>query len=92
MKCKLSKKCEFGNLCKDATRHDSLTVLGCSSFKAKEPMTNEEWLEQASTEEKAKLLSKLCNFIYNCGKKGSIPKYMYEEDFVQWLKEVHKGA
>ena len=53
-------------------------------------MTNEEWLEQASTEEKAKLLSKLCKFIYNCGKKGSIPKYMYEEDFVQWLKEKHE--
>ena len=54
-------------------------------------ITNEEWLEQASTEEKAKLLSKLCKFIYNCGKKGSIPKYMYEEDFVQWLKEKHHG-
>ena len=52
-------------------------------------MTNEEWLEQARTEEKAKLLSKLVKFVYNCGKKGSIPKFMYEEDFVQWLKEKY---
>jgi len=57
----------------------------CEDYEAQH--TNEEWLEQASTEEKAKLLSTLCKFIYNCGKKGSIPKYMYEEDFVQWLKE-----
>ena len=61
----------------------------CDGKGFKEPLTNEEWLEQASTEEKAKLLSKLCKFIYNCGKKGSIPKFMYEEDFVQWLKEKH---
>ena len=52
-------------------------------------VTNEEWLEQASTEEKAKLLSKLCKSIYNCGKKGSIPKIMYEEDWEYWLGEIH---
>lgn len=61
-------------------------TIGCGYYA---PLTNEEWLEQASTEEKAKLLSKLCKFIYNCGEKGSIPKFMYEEDFVHWLKEKH---
>ena len=61
----------------------------CDGKGFTEPLTNEEWLEQASTEERAKLLSKLSKFIYNCGKKGSIPKFMYEEDFVQWLKEIH---
>ena len=89
MKCKLSKKCEFGNLCKDATRHDSLTVLGCSSFKTKEPMTNEEWLEQASTEEKAKFLRK----IYCDGRDDYVGEWyeQEEEDFVQWLKEKHNA-
>ena len=69
-------------------RMGDVCTLG-SPCPYQEPLTNEEWLEQASTEEKAKLLSKLCKFIYNCGKKGSIPKFMYEEDFVQWLKEKH---
>ena len=59
MKCKLSEKCKFGNLCKYATRHDSLTVLGCSSFKTKEPMTNEEYIRSCSTEELAKLIYKI---------------------------------
>ena len=58
MKCKLSEKCEFGNLCKDATRHDSLTVLGCASFKTKKPMTNEEWLRQCTTEQLAEWMAK----------------------------------
>ena len=93
MKCKLSEKCEFGNLCKDCNNRKycedyKLNKWQCEDYEAQH--TNEEWLEQASTEEKAKLLSKLCKFIYNCGKKGSIPKYMYEEDFVQWLKEKHE--
>ena len=65
-------------------------VVNKEKVNKPKPLTNEEWLEQASTEEKAKLLSKLCKFIYNCGKKGSIPKFMYEEDFVQWLKEKHE--
>jgi len=93
MKCKLSEKCEFGNLCKDATRHDSLTVLGCLSFKTKKPMTNEEWLRTATTEEKAKLIyeiavtDKLMDRFFNAeivyGHSGT-------EEAMDWLKEVHQ--
>ena len=90
MKCKLSEKCEFGNLCKDATRHDSLTVLGCSSFKAKEPMTNEEWLRSCTTEQ-------LAEWINNIVDDGIIKAWMiknnccgdYLESVKWWLKQPH---
>ena len=66
MKCKLSEKCEFGNLCKYATRHDSVNVLGCSSFKTKKPMTNEEWFESLTTEKKAKIIKMVINTCISC--------------------------
>ena len=100
MKCKLSEKCKFGNLCKDATRHDSLTVLGCSSFKAKEPMTNEEWLHTLNTEQLAEFLADKCNEVVETVLSdascdiGDIDNddYWYRQaDFVAWLKEKHNG-
>ena len=85
MKCKLSEKCEFGNLCKDATRHDSLTVLGCSSFKAKEPMTKEEYIRQCSTEELAEFITKviLSDRRFRMTMVGGV------EETKAWLKEKH---
>jgi len=85
MKCKLSEKCKFGNLCKDATRHDSLTVLGCSSFKAKEPMTNEEWLRQKSVEELAVFLAMVQLDEYEKPIDSA-----YVNTWVLWLKEKHE--
>ena len=61
----------------------------CNGTGVVEPLTNEEWFCSLSTEEKAKWLSKQSQFIYNCGQKELIPKIMYEEDFVQWLKEKY---
>ena len=99
MKCKLSEKCEFGNLCKDATRHDSLTVLGCSSFKTKKPMTEQEYIQTCNTEKLAELLMKIfvtrtfchlchegdvCDIGYECKYHGGNTK-----DFVEWLKQPH---
>ena len=85
MKCKLSEKCKFGNLCKDATRHDSLTVLGCSSFKAKKQMTNEEYIRQCSTEELAEFITKvvLSDRRFRMTMIGGI------EETKAWLKENH---
>ena len=57
--------------------------------KRKANMTNEDWFCGLSTEEKAKWLSSHSQFMYNCGEKQAMPKTMYEEDFVQWLKEKH---
>lgn len=97
MKCKLSEKCEFGNLCKDATRHDSLTVLGCSSFKTKKPLTNEEWFNTLTTEEKANWLADtfdLCGAgCSNCFVKEMCfvdQEIMPEEMIVEWLKQPHQ--
>lgn len=90
MKCKLSEKCEFGNLCKDATRHDSLTC--CSSFKTKKPMTNVEYIRSCSTSELAVLLykigfySNITDDVMNTALMENIPT---EEAFELWLKEIH---
>jgi len=85
MKCKLSEKCEFGNLCKDATRHDSLTVLGCLSFKTKKPMTNEYFLRTATTEQLAECIT---NISFNTGYDSYDVVY---RKMVEWLKQPHRG-
>lgn len=89
MKCKLSEKCEFGNLCKDATRHDSLTVLGCASFKTKKPMTNEEWLRQCTTEQLADIFMR---FMFDSDFKARFVSGNFYDEFAEWLlKEKHNG-
>jgi hypothetical protein len=90
MRCKLSDKCDFGDLCKYATRHDSLTVLGCSSFKEKEPLTNEEWRKTCSAEDFAYWLADVCAWAmeeFRCGntEKANIDYWK------MWLKEKHDG-
>ena len=62
-------------------------TIGCGYYV---PMTNEEWFNGLSITEKAKWLSRHSQFMYNCGEKQAMPKTMYEEDFVQWLKEKHE--
>ena len=94
MKCKLSEKCEFGNLCKDATRHDSLTVLACSSFKTKKPMTEQEYLQSCDTEQLADLMSRMVG-CSNCPipKDGRSCMGTYSgcwHEIIKWLKGEHK--
>lgn len=52
------------------------------------PMTNEEWLCNLSTEEKAKFLRQ----IYRDGRDDYVGEWyeQTEADFVQWLKEIHE--
>ena len=58
---------------------------GTGEIKEK-PMTNEEWLEQASTEEKALFLDKICYSAW--GDKNSRFKDMADyTDWMEWLKE-----
>lgn len=88
MKCKLNDKCEFGDLCKSATRHDSLTVLGCSSYKAKEPMTNEEWLRSLNTEQLAEWLAQRdCD---DLPIDATEVKEILKKEWLEWLKEKHE--
>ncbi len=84
MKCKLNDKCEFGDLCQSATRHDSITVLGCSSFKTKKPMTNEEHLKSCNTEQLAEFLALFdeCNDAYREESK---------QGWIEWLKQPHNS-
>ena len=96
MKCKLSEKCEFGNLCNDATRHDSLTVLGCSSFKTKEPMTEQEYLQTCNTEQLVHVIHLMTTCCYVCGKDGVDYKRCYfhkkctgPKEIEEWLKQPH---
>ena len=49
-----------------------------------EVQTNEEWLRNASTEELAEILYRLCNH-------ASIFGGGTTEEFVEWLKENHNG-
>ena len=60
----------------------------CEDYEAQH--TNEEWLEQASTEEKAKFLEMICYSAW--GDKNSRFKDMADyTDWMEWLKEKHNG-
>ena len=69
-------------------RMGDVCTLG-SPCPHQKPLTNEEWFDRLSTEEKAKWLSKQSQFIYDCVRKGCTPKIMYEEDWEYWLGEIH---
>ena len=87
MNSKLSEKCEFGNLCKDATRHDSLTVLGCSSFKTKKPMTEQEYLQSCNTEQLADVIADFYLLGYTHGHNQM--DITSRTKWVEWLKQPH---
>ena len=90
MKCKLSEKCEFGNLCKDATRHDSLTVLGCSSFKTKKPMTEQEYLQTCNTEQLAEWIASVVQKAISIKENNGIVMLESAIWWGEWLKQTHK--
>lgn len=90
MKCKLSKKCEFGNLCKYATRHDSLTVLGCSSFKTKKPMTEQEYLQTCNTEQLAEWIASVVQKAISIKENNGIVMLESAIWWEEWLKRPHK--
>ena len=101
MTCKLGDECDNGKLCamlrKDVGKN--VQLLGCSHFVPKKPLTNEEWLRTASTEQLAEFLADKCNeavdwILYEVDEHaGKIDPddYWYRKDaFVEWLKEVHQ--
>ena len=83
MKCKYCNG--TGEHINDANRMTICEFCGCTGVI--KPLTNEEWLEQASTEEKAKFLRK----IYCDGRDDYVGEWyeQTETDFVEWLKEKH---
>lgn len=84
MKCPTCESCEYAQYC-GATE----IMRKCERHNEKGEQTKEEWFCSLSTEEKAKWLSRHSEFLYECGKRQSTPKIMYEEDWEYWLKEKH---
>ena len=88
MTCVKQEFCIHEKYCQ---RHIGQNFDSCILFsRNSKPMTNEEWLRQASTEHVAKWLSKISKFFHECGKRDVYPKTMYEEDWEWWLKEKHE--
>ena len=85
-------KCRYcngtGEHINDANR--MTTCEFCGGTGVIKPLTNEEWFCSLSTKEKAKFLANNSEFLYECGKRQSTPKIMYEEDWEYWLKEKHE--
>ena len=87
MTCMKQEFCIHEKYCQ---RHIGQNFDSCILFsRNSKPMTNEEWFNTLSTEEKAKWLSKISKFFHECGKRDVYPKTMYEEDWECWLKEIH---
>lgn len=62
----------------------------CNGSGVIEPMTNEEWFDTLSTEEKAKFFHSIVIRVVQAtwdGKKPDYPAYL--SDWKKWLKEKH---
>jgi hypothetical protein len=86
MSCKLSDKCDNVFACN--VLRPEVELLGCSFYKPKKPMTNEEWLHTLNTEQFA---DKLTDFSF-----WLVPNLPTEDKREQirkrienWLKEKH---
>ena len=71
----------------------------CNGTGVVEPLTNEEWLKQCTTEQLAEFLADKCNEVVETVLSdascdiGDIDNddYWYRQaDFVEWLKEIHE--
>ena len=69
----------------------------CGGSGVVEPMTNEEYIRQASTEELAKFFQKITDRCFACGVKNAdgTSNEPCKERFCsrlvfEWLKEIHK--
>ena len=94
-------KCQYcngtGEHINDANR--MTTCEFCGGKGVVEPLTNEEWLKQCTTEQLAEFLADKCNEVVETVLSdascdiGDIDNddYWYRQaDFVEWLKEKHE--
>ena len=95
MKCKYCNG--TGEHINDANR--MTTCEFCGGTGVVEPLTNEEWLKQCTTEQLAEFLADKCNEVVETVLSdascdiGDIDNddYWYRQaDFVEWLKEKHE--
>ena len=78
--------CKHANYCEIVAGGYSSQVKSCRDYRKGE-MTNEEWLCQLTTEEKAKFLRQ----IYRDGRDDYVGEWyeQTESDFLEWLKQPH---
>lgn len=85
MSCKLSDKCD--NIFACNILRPEVELLGCSFYKPKKPLTNEEWFTSLSTEEKADKLTDFSFWLV-----PTIPtdekREQIKRKIVEWLKEM----
>ena len=87
-KCSSAESCQFGEMCKP-----NYNISACYHYKAKEPITNEEWLKSLDTEELAIWIERIM-FIVRYREKvedGAYMQMMTKKDYIEsWLMEIHK--
>lgn len=92
--CESVNECANGELCAMLKNSAGLTLVGCSHFKPKQPMTNEERLRSADTRGLAKELALLVLYdmplydrlhnVFEGGESAVI------DECEKWLKEEHQ--
>ena len=88
LSCKKHTKCGRGKV----------ETIGCGYYV---PMTNEEWIKSCNTEQLAEFLADKCNEVVDTVLSDASciiddadqDDYWYRKnDFVEWLKEMHKDS
>lgn len=83
MSCKLSDKCDNVFACN--VLRPEVELLGCSFYKPKKPMTNEEWLKSLDTES-------LVDHLYEVHKGGaSVERQAWIEKHKERIKMQIRG-
>lgn len=96
MTCMKQEFCIHEKYCQ---RHIGQNFDSCILFsRNSKPMTNEEWLRTATTEELVQAIHLMTTFCYVCGKEGVDYKRCYfhkkctgPKEIAEWLKEKHNG-
>ena len=88
MVCKRQEQCKFGKMCGWAKDEETL-LTECVEFIERVPLTNEEWFDDLSTEEKAKWIATQCG---NAVMESTydVSKLRKKRYWVEWLKQPHK--
>lgn len=93
MSCKLSDKCDNVFACN--VLRPEVELLGCSFYKPKKPMTNEEYLKSCNTEQLAEhLLNVWMDGAFNVNAEFGLNEAQIEKHkgyIVEWLKQPYSG-
>ena len=97
MVCKRQEQCKFGKMCGWAKDEETL-LTECVEFIERVPLTNKEWFDSLTTEEKAewitdKINAKLRMALHDAELyDGDVNENEYmenEDEWVEWLKKPH---